>query len=90
VWVWLDNVLVYTHSLQGDKSRRALVFQRIVGHQSEAVTVPMGKHEVRVRVESDPESYDQSSGITDAFIRAEGTLRIICDKKHDDLQLTLQ
>lgn len=88
--VWLDNILVYTQSLQGDKSRRALVFQRVVGHQFDTVRVPMGKHEVRVRIQSATDSYDQAKTIADAFIRNEGTLRIICDKKHDNLQLTLQ
>jgi serine/threonine protein kinase len=88
--VWLDNVLVYTQSLQGDKSRRALVLQKVVGHQLDTVRVAVGKHEVRVRIQSATESYDQAKTIADAFIRDEGMLRIICDRKHDDLQLTLQ
>jgi hypothetical protein len=88
--VWLDNVLVYTQALKGDKSRRALVFQTVVGHQFDAIRVPMGRHEVRVRIQSAAESYDETKTITEAFIRDEGTLRIICDKKHDDLQLTIQ
>lgn len=87
--VWLDNVLVYTQSLQAGTSRRALLFRRIKGHHFEVVKVPMGKHEVRVRIQSVTDSYDQSKTIAKAFIRNEGRLRIICDKKHDDLHLTL-
>jgi serine/threonine protein kinase len=88
--VWLDNVLVYTQPLQGDKTRRAVVFQKVVGHQFDSVMVPMGKHQVRVRIQSATESYDQTKTIAEAFIRDEGVLRIICDKKHGDLQLTMQ
>jgi hypothetical protein len=88
--IWIDNVLVYTQALKGDKSRHALVFQRVVGHQFDTVRVSMGRHKVRVQVQSPPESYDQTKTMAEAFIRDEGTLRIICDKKHDDLLLTIQ
>jgi serine/threonine protein kinase len=88
--VWLDNVLVYTQALKGDKGRRALVFRTVVGHQFDAVRVSIGKHKVRVRIESPTELYDQTKTLAEAFIRDEGTLRIICDKKHDDLSLALQ
>ena len=88
--VWLDDVLVYTQSLQGDKTRRAVVFQKVVGHQFDSVMVPMGKHQVRVRIQSATESYDQTKSIAEVFIHDEGVLRIICGKKHDDLQLTVR
>ena len=89
-WVWLDNVLVYAQTLKGDRSRRALVLRTVVGHQVDTVRVSMGKHELRVRIQSSSETYDQTKTLAEAFIRDEGTLRIICDKKHDDLMLTLQ
>jgi serine/threonine protein kinase len=88
--IWLDNVLVYTQALKGDKGRRALVFRTVVGHQSDAVRVSIGKHKVRVRIQSPTELYDQTKTLAEAFIRDEGTLRILCDKKHDDLTLALQ
>ena len=88
--VWLDKVLVYTQPLQGDKTRRALLFQKVVGHQFEAIRVPMGRHEVRVRIQSASESYDQSKTIADALVRNESTLRIICGNKRNELQLTLR
>src|ERR1700730_13275107 len=88
--VWLDKVLVYTQPLQGDKTRRALLFQKVVGHQFAAIRVPTGKHEVRVRIQSASESYDQSKTIADALVRNESTLRIICGNKRSELQLTLQ
>jgi serine/threonine protein kinase len=88
--VWVDKVLVYTQSLQGDKTRRALLFRKVVGHQFEAIRVPMGKHEVRVRIQSATDSYDQSKTMADALVRNESTLRIICGNKRSELKLTLQ
>jgi hypothetical protein len=88
--VWLDKVLVYKQSLQGDKTRRALLFQKVVGNKFEAIRVPMGKHEVRVRIQSASESYDQSKTIADVLVGKESTLRIICGNKRSELQLTLQ
>jgi hypothetical protein len=88
--VWLDNVLVYTQALKRDKGRRALVFRKVIGHQFDAVRVSIGKHKVRVRIQSPTEPYDQTKTLAEAFIRDEGTLRIMCDKKHDDLTVALQ
>ena len=59
-------------------------------HDKPSTVVPMGRHQVRVRIQSAAESYDQTKSIAEVFIRDEGVLRIICDKKHDDLQLTLR
>jgi len=89
-WIWLDNRLVYTHSLLGDNKTRALVFRRVEGRQFETIGVPTGKHKVRVRIQSVANHYDQSKTIADAFIRNESTLRIVFGKKSDQLQLTLQ
>jgi serine/threonine protein kinase len=88
--VWLDEVLVYTHSLQGKKTRRALLFRKVAGHHFDAISVPVGKHEVRVRVQSAKDSYDESKTIAEVLLRSKGTLRIVCGKKPDKLQLTLQ
>jgi serine/threonine protein kinase len=89
--VWLDNDLVYAHSLRGDSKRRALVFRKVEGHQFEAVRVPAGKHDVRVRIQSAADSYDQSKTIADASIgSSESMLRIVCGKKPGQLQLILE
>lgn len=89
--VWLDNRLIYTHSLHGDKKTRALVFRKVEGHQFETIGVPTGKHKVRVRIQSVADRYDQSKTIADASIRrGESTLRVVCGKKRDELQVTLQ
>ena len=89
--VWLDNDLVYAHSLRGDSKRRRLVFRKVEGHQFEAVRVPAGKHDVRVRIQSAADSYDQSKTMADATIgSSESMLRIVCGKKPGQLQLILE
>ena len=85
--VWVDDRLVYTQSLQGKKQRRALVFKKVVGHQFQAVRVAPGKHLVRVRIQSEADSYDQSKVTSVAFNPGISVLRIVCDDKGDGLQL---
>jgi serine/threonine protein kinase len=89
--IWLDNSLVYSHSLQGESKTRAIVFRKVEGHEFEAIAVPAGEHILRVRIQSAADAYDQSKTIPDAFIRSsESRLRIVCGKKPGQLQLILQ
>jgi serine/threonine protein kinase len=89
--VWLDKDLVYAHSLRGDPKRRGFIFRRVEGHQFEAIRVAAGKHDVRVRIQSAAESYDQSKTMADAMIGTnESMLRIVCGKKPGQLQLILR
>ena len=88
--VWLDNRLIYTKALHGDKQRRALLFKRVNGQQFDVIKVPSGVHQLRVRVHSDAEAYDQSKMIVDASIQSASILRITCAQKGAGLELTLQ
>jgi serine/threonine protein kinase len=85
--VWVDKRLVYTQSLLGKKQRHGLVFRKVVGHQFQVVRVTAGKHQVRVRVESPPDAYDQSKIASVEFAPGVSLLRIICGDKADGLQL---
>ena len=88
--VWLDNRLIYTKSLRVEEQRRTLLFRPVTAHQFDAVKVPSGIHQVRVRVHSAGGSYDQSKIIVDAPIRSASLLRITCGLKGAGLQLALQ
>ena len=88
--VWLDNRLIYTKSLHVEKHRRTFFFRPVTAHQFDAVKVPSGIHQVRVRVHSAEDSYDQSKIIVDAPIRSASLLRITCGLKGAGLQLALQ
>ncbi len=85
--VWVDNSLVYTQSLMGKKQRHGLVFRKVVGHQFQVVRVAQGKHQVRVRVHSAADAYDQSKITPVAFAAGVSTLRIVCGDKGEGLQL---
>jgi serine/threonine protein kinase len=88
--VWLDNRLIYTKSLHAEKQRRTFQFRAVTAHQFDAIKVPSGIHQVRVRVHSAADSYDQSRIIVDAPIRSASLLRITCGRKGAGLQLALQ
>jgi serine/threonine protein kinase len=89
--VWLDNRLVYAHSLHGDTKSRALLFRRVEGRQSETIGVPTGKHKVRVRIQSAVDHYDQSKTVDGAFTRdRQNILQIVCGKKRGELHLTFR
>ena len=88
--IWVDDRLVYTQSLHGDKKRRALLFRKTVGHQFEVVRLAPGKHEVRVRVQSEAESYDQSRAVTGALTSGGSLLHIVCGTPGEGLQVSLE
>jgi serine/threonine protein kinase len=85
--VWVDDGLVYTQSLLGKKQRHGLVFRKVVGHQFQVVRVAPGKHQVRVRIQSTADAYDQSKITSVAFVPGVSLLRIVCGDKGDGLQL---
>jgi serine/threonine protein kinase len=85
--VWVDDKLVYTQSLLGKKQRRRLVFRKVVGHQFQVVRVTPGKHQVRVRVESPEDAYDQSKVASVEVAGGVSLLKITCGDKGEGLQL---
>jgi serine/threonine protein kinase len=89
--VWLDNSLVYEHLLHGDSKRRNLVFRKVEGYQLGAVNVPTGKHDVRVRIQSPTDSYDETTTIGDTTIGLnDSILRVECGKKSGQLAMRLE
>ena len=89
--VWVDNSLVYAHQLHGDSKRRGLVFRKVEGYQLDAVNVPTGRHEVRVRIQSPSDSYDETKTMADATIGTnDSILRVVCGKKSGRLELKLE
>lgn len=85
--VWVDDKLVYTQSLLGKKQRHGLVFRKVVGHQFQVVRVTPGKHQVRVRVESPADAYDQSKVTSVEIAEGVSLLKITCGDKGEGLQL---
>ena len=89
--VWLDNRLLYTHSLHGEIKSRALVFRRVEGRQSATIGVRTGEHKVRVRIQSAADHYDESKTVDGAFTKnGKRILQIVCLKKPSELRMTFR
>jgi serine/threonine protein kinase len=89
--VWVDKSLVYQRLLHGDSKRRAFVFHKVEGYQLDAVNVPTGKHDVRVRIQSATDSYDETTNMAAATIGLNASiLRVVCDKKSGHLAVRLE
>ena len=89
--IWLDNRAVYTHLLHGEETTHALVFHEIRGHGSDNLRVSAGLRQIHVRVHTPDGAYDQSKTITGMFApNSQRKLHVVCDKRADDVTLTLQ
>ena len=89
--IWIDNRAVYTQLLHGEETTHALVFHEIRGHGSDSLRVSAGPHRIHVRVRTPDGSYDQSKTISGMFaLDSLRKLHVICDKRADDVSLTLQ
>ena len=74
-----------------NSKRRGLVFRKVEGYQLDAVNVPTGRHEVRVRIQSPSDSYDETITMADATIGTnDSILRVVCGKKSGRLELKLE
>lgn len=88
--VWVDNSLVYIQALRGDKQRHALLFHKVAGRQFNVMRVTPGRHQLRVRIQSATDSYDQSKVVAIAFMQGVSLLRIVCGDRGEGLQVSLQ
>jgi hypothetical protein len=89
VSVWSDGRLLYTHEIRGETTKKLVLFRGVEGLNSADLHVPTGEHTLRVRVQSEDNSYDQSAEIG-AKVRkdAEQVLTVKCDRQR--LSLTMQ
>ena len=89
--VWLDNVLIYTRSLQGENKTHAIVFKTVKGQESNKLTIPAGEHRLHVRIQSSSRDFDQSKTISGTFTAgADSVLHIVCDTRANGIQMVLR
>jgi serine/threonine protein kinase len=88
--IWVDDRKSYTHVLEGADKKRMVVFHKVQGHEFHAMQVPLGKHRLRVRVESPVDSYDQSGIVTGEFSADKEQMLRINFSKRGEMQLSLQ
>jgi serine/threonine protein kinase len=88
--IWVDDRMSYTHVLEGADKKRMVVFHKVQGHEFHAMQVPLGKHRLRVRVESPVDSYDQSGIVSGEFSADKEQMLRINFSKRGEMQLSLQ
>jgi len=54
-----DTRVLFTHPLKGETSKRLGLFQKVQGHETGSVHLPVGAHQLSVHVESKADGYDQ-------------------------------
>jgi eukaryotic-like serine/threonine-protein kinase len=88
--IWVDDLLTYTHSLEGTEKKHLVVFHNLQGHEFHAVQISPGKHSLRVEVIPGGNFSERSATIDGEF--ASGTekmLRVLFDKT-GEMKLSLQ
>jgi hypothetical protein len=88
--IWVDDHLTYTHALEGADKKRLVVFHQVQGHEFHAMQIAPGKHNLRVRVESGADSYDQSGKVAGEFASGKESLLRIDLSKRTEMQLSLK
>jgi serine/threonine protein kinase len=88
--LWIDDKLVYEHSLRGQIKKHWNPF-RVDVRETETVRLGAGRHRLRVRVRSMPEKYERSATISGSFAKDHpATLQINFERQGKDMRLALR
>jgi hypothetical protein len=88
--LWMDNTLIYNQVL-GTEAKKHALFHHVEGLDLETMDLAAGEHKLHVRVQSAGEGYDQSRTVTNKFVaNGENWLKILCNKRNDDLQVVIR
>jgi eukaryotic-like serine/threonine-protein kinase len=88
--IWVDDLLTYTHPLEGIEKKHLVVFHQIQGHEFHAVQIPPGKHLLRVQVTSGAGLPGQSATIDGEFASGTEKMLRILFNKDGEMKLSLQ
>lgn len=89
--VWLDGKLLLTRPLRGTTQKRLGLFNDVKGADSETISVPAGKHELRLRAQADDHTVDLSRTVFGEFAGGQDkTLQISFDKHNTAMRLDWQ
>ncbi|MGA2359484.1 MAG: serine/threonine-protein kinase [Terriglobales bacterium] len=86
--IWVDDLLTYTHQLEGTDKKHLVVFHHVQGHEFHAMQVSPGKHSLRVQVTS--ATSDQSATVAGDFASGQENVLQISFNKHGEMNLSLQ
>ena len=80
--IWVDDLLTYTHPLEGIEKRHLVMFHQVQGHEFHAVQINPGKHLLKVKVSPGDGLSEQTATIEGKFTSGKETmLRINFDNR---------
>ena len=88
--IWVDDLLTYTHSLEGTEKRHLVMFHQVQGHEFHAIQIPPGKHLLKVKVSSAAGHSEQAGTIEGKFISGKETMLRINFDNRGQMNLSLQ
>ena len=88
--IWVDDLLTYSHTLEGTEKRHLVMFHQVQGHEFHAVQIPPGKHLLRVRVSSGTGLSEQAGTIEGKFASGKETMLRVNFDSSGQMGLSLQ
>jgi serine/threonine protein kinase len=88
--VWVDDQLAFSGTTHGEARKRLFVLKSgIQGRESHEIRFPGGEHEIKVRIASKVDRYDESGSIHTTFLDSQrSVLEIRCNKRGIELKLS--
>jgi serine/threonine-protein kinase len=89
--VWVDDLLTYSHPLEGIEKRHLVMFHQVQGHEFHAMQISPGKHLLKVQISSGANlSEQQAATIEGKFVSGEETMLRINFDNRGQMNLSLQ
>jgi len=88
--IWVDDLLTYSHTLEGTEKRHLVMFHQVQGHEFHAVQIPPGKHLLRVQVSSGTGLSEQAGTIEGKFASGKETMLRVNFDSSGQMGLSLQ
>ena len=87
--VWVDGKLAFATTTHGENKKHLFGLKSAVeGRESHELRFPSGEHEVKVRIASPSDQYDESGSIRSTFLDSQrSVLEIHCNKRGLELKL---
>lgn len=86
-----DDKPVYSHSLKGERKKHLGLFSKVEGEASGALRLGPGPHQLRVRVSSHADNYDQFRIVSGSFSpNQQRTLQVSFHGREKELRLDLR
>lgn len=88
--IWVDDLLTYSHSLEGIDKKHLVVFHTVQGHEFHAVQISPGQHLLRVQVTSGADQSERSATIEGEFVSGTEKMLRVLFNKNGEMNLSLQ